>query len=108
MIDSSGSILMTSTLHRMRRAREEQSRAWNPGIPRFPQVLTIYPTVLIYLSVDSWPAKNQNPPILSGTMPEQYQNDEIRDLKCATSPSSYLENVLNCWFLDGGGFYLFP
>src|SRR2546425_11770806 len=77
---------MTSTLHMMRRAWEDQSRMWNRRIPRFSQVSTIYPMDMIYLSVESWPAKNRNPRILGRTMPEQPQNDEIRDLKCPTSP----------------------
>src|SRR3989475_8704086 len=39
---------------------------------------------MIYLSVESWPAKNRNPRIMGRTMPEQPQNGEIRDLKCPT------------------------
>src|SRR2546422_6439005 len=75
---------MTSTLHMMRRAWEDQSRMWNRRIPRFSQVSTIYLMVMIYLSVESWPAKNRNPRILGRTMPVQPQNDEIQDLKCPT------------------------
>src|SRR3989449_9093058 len=75
---------MTSTLHRMRRAWEDRSRVSSPRFPRFSQVSTIYPMVLIYVSVESWPAKNRNPRILGRTMPEQPQNGEIRDLKCPT------------------------
>src|SRR2546428_303487 len=64
MIDGSGRILIWSNLC------EAGSRS--------------YPVVMIYLSVESWPAKNRNPRIMGRTMPEQPQNDEIRDLKCPT------------------------
>jgi hypothetical protein len=40
--------------------------------------------ILIYLSVETWPAKNQNTLIMSRPMPEQHQNDEIQNLKCPT------------------------
>src|SRR5256712_2610257 len=92
---------MTSTLHRMRRAWEDQSRMWNRRIPRFSQVSTIYPMVLIYLSVESWPAKNRNPMIIGRTMPVQPQNDEIQDLKCPTfsrkpQPLIHASRSLSC------------
>src|SRR2546425_8445847 len=70
---------MTSTLHRTRRI---SLRVRIPSFPRSSPVSTLSPLFLIWSSVESWPAKNQDPPILSGTMPEQYQNGEIRDLKC--------------------------
>src|SRR3989442_9528048 len=72
---------MTSTLHG---TRGDRSRERHRSFPRSFQVSTLSPLILIWPSVESWPAKNLNPRILGQTMPEQPQNDEIRDLKCPT------------------------